>query len=144
MEKTATVSGCIAPMFTPFCENGELDWDGAAAFVDWLSETEGLDAIFVRSGMGQTYLWTADEIRRAPQIAVDAAQGRRAILVGTSGVWDRDPNHRPPADVYTEQTIEFSLIAKEAGAVPVVLVPAALSAATRKEAQGAIRAYFRA
>jgi 4-hydroxy-tetrahydrodipicolinate synthase len=116
------IRGVIAPMFTPFTASGELDLKGAANLVRHLADTGYVDGVFVRSGLGQMYTFTAAEVLDLAKAALDAAEGRLPILVGCAGEWNGDLERRPDPKRYLEETIKLCSAASEMGADAAVLV----------------------
>jgi len=133
--------GVIAPMFTPFLPDGTLDLEGAAALVDYLAGCGYVDGVFVRSGLGQMYTFTADEVLALARVAVNAANGRVPILVGAGGVWDRNDQHRPDPRKYVQESIDLAAKVVHMGAAAAVLpVPLALPPADMRQYYAAVAA----
>ena len=136
--------GVIAPMFTPFRKDGEIDLEGAANLVRYLAGTGYVDGIFVRSGLGQMYTLTVAETLALARAAVDAAQGSVPILVGCAGEWDGDLSRRPDPERYLEQSVYLVAEAIRMGAAGAVLViPAALAVDGKDAAELVVEYYSR-
>ena len=114
------IHGCISPVFTAFDSEGRIDQTGQRAILDYLVETHAVNAYFVRSGMGQMFTFSYDDVRQMAEIACGHMAGKGAILVGATGIWDRNYNKRPDPKVFTKQAIELSQFAENAGAAGVV------------------------
>lgn len=115
------IHGCMAPVFTAFHEDGRIDPDGQRAIFDSLLETGAVTTFFVRSGMGQMYTFDMDDTRLMADLACGHLKGKAPVLVGTSGIWDRNPDKKPDPKVYAAQALELSKYAEQAGADGVVL-----------------------
>jgi len=119
--------GPIAPVFTAFNDDGSLDDRGQRELLDCLMEPGAISAYFVRSGLGQMYTFSYDEVK---QITVNACQhlgGKAPVLVGAAGIWDQNRDRRPDPAVYVQQAVELSQFAEGNGADGVVLtIPDAL------------------
>lgn len=114
------VRGSIAPVFTAFNQDGTLDDAGQREFMDFLVERGGIGAYFVRSGMGQMYTFSFDDVKQLAQNVCPHMQGKGPVLVGVSGEWDRDRTRRPDRNTFISQCKELTLIAADAGASGVV------------------------
>ncbi len=114
------INGPIAPVFTAFTDDGELDPTGQCNLLDYLVDHGGISAYFVRSGLGQMYTFRFDEIKRIAETACSHMADKGPVLVGASGEWDRNRQARPnPAD-YTRQAVELSRYAVSVGAAGIV------------------------
>lgn len=129
MQVPAYVNGCIAPTFTAFGDDGSFDEAGQRNLLDYLESVGGISAYFVRSGMGQMYSFSYDEVKAIARVACGHLAGRTPVLVGCSGVWDRNYDARPDRAAYLKQGIELGQYAAEQGAdgavytMPEALVP---------------------
>ena len=66
-----------------------------ASAVSWIScLTAAASAPFVRSGMGQMFTFSYEDVQAMARTACSHLKGR-AVLVGTTGIWDRDRNNYP-------------------------------------------------
>ncbi len=113
--------GPIANVFTAFHEDGAFDGDGQRAILDALLATEAISAYFVRSGMGQMYTFSAEEVKAIAHCACTHMNGKGPVLVGVSGAWDRRPETRRAAADYTGETIRLAQHAQDEGAAGVVI-----------------------
>lgn len=121
------VYGSIAPTFTVFKEDGSLDLDGQTRLLEYMLSKGSVSAFFVRSGMGQMFAFSLEEVKQLAETACKVIKGRSAVLVGCSGIWDRNYDCRPPREKYVYETIELSRFAEGIGADGVVLtIPEAL------------------
>lgn len=119
--------GSIAPTFTVFTAEGKLDLDGEARLLDYMLDRGSISAFFIRSGMGQMYTFSMDEVKAITQLACAKIKGHSAVLIGTSGIWDRNYDRRPDPALYLRQAVELSQYAQDCGADAVVhTIPEAL------------------
>jgi 4-hydroxy-tetrahydrodipicolinate synthase len=73
--------GVGTALITPFREDGSLDEDALAKFVDW-QITEGVNFLVPCGTTGENPTLTADEHQRVVELTVKAANGRVAVLAG--------------------------------------------------------------
>ena len=138
-----TPEGVIVPMFTPCTEEGQLDPEGIQGYVQYLESRAGISYIFVRSGVGRMYTFTCDETRLMMKEALSASASK-PILPGTAGEYDGNPEAKPLAEEYTQQTIELSQEAHALGAPAVVIVlPSALPLKRRDSSEDVIFEYYK-
>ncbi|MCX8064708.1 MAG: dihydrodipicolinate synthase family protein [Candidatus Hydrogenedentes bacterium] len=143
MEIPSFLYGSIAPTFTIFKENGEIDIEGQSRLLDYMLEKGGVSAFFVRSGMGQMYTFSFDEVKLIADLACRKVKGYSAVLVGCSGIWDRNFDKRPPRKKYIQESIELSKYAKDIGADGVVLtIPEAIAPEGNETISDVIVKYF--
>ncbi len=144
MDVPKFVQGAIAPTFTVFKEDGSLDDDGQRRFMDYLLETDAISAYFIRSGMGLTYTFSMEDTRHIARNICSHLDGVAPVLVGCSGIWDRNYDKRPEPRVYIEQGVALGNYALELDAAGVVyLVPEALLPHDGESHQAMIERYFR-
>jgi len=137
--------GAIAPVYTVFDETGAFDESGQRAFLDYLAETGGLTAYFVRSGLGQMYAFSYEEVRAITRIACGHFAGKAPVFVGTTGIWDRNLDRRPDPDVFLEQAVSLSRYAQDCGAAAVVhTMPEAITPVAHEGFDDVILRYFEA
>ena len=123
------VTGCIAPVFTAFHEDGSLDDEGQRNFLDFLLERGAISAYFLRSGMGQMYTFDVEDTKQLARTACAKLKGIGPVMMGCSGVWDRNYDKRPDPKVFRAQGLELSRFAEGEGAdaivhtMPEALVP---------------------
>jgi len=121
------VYGSIAPTFTVFKEDGSLDPDGQIRLLEYMINKGAISAFFIRSGMGQMYTFSFEEVKQLAEIACKVVKGHSAVLIGCSGIWDRNYDRRPPREKYVREAMELSRFAEGIGADGVVLtIPEAL------------------
>ena len=138
-----SIRGCIAPTFTIFGSDLSFDPDGQRRFLDFLVDRGGISAFFVRSGMGQMYTFSFDDVKAMASTACGHLKGRARVLVGASGIWDRDRENYPDPAVYTNQAVELSKYAEEQGADGVVhTVPEAILPRDGQTAADVVLTYF--
>ena len=139
----AAPTGPVAPVFTTFAADGSLDCTGQRRFLDFLLGDGAIRALFVRSGMGQMYTFTFDEVRTLAELSVKHAGESAPVLVGASGIWDRDPDRLPDPDRYTDEAIGLSRLAEDFGAAGVVhTVPEAIAPVEGQSHDDVARVYF--
>lgn len=135
--------GCIAPTFSIFRSDLSFDPDGQRRFLDFLLDRGGISAFFVRSGMGQMYTYSYEDVQGMARVACDHLKGRAPVLVGTTGIWDRDREHYPDPDVFTRQAVELSQYAEEQEADGVVhTIPEAILPRNGQTEADVILEYF--
>lgn len=137
------VRGCIAPVFTACHEDGRLDDEGQRAILDSLVETKAVSAYFVRCGMGQMFSFDYDDVRQIARTSCTHLAGRGSVLVGTTGIWDRDRAKRPDPEVFLRQAVELSRYAEEVGAAGVVhTIPEAIEPKEGQSCHDVVLEYF--
>ena len=137
------LNGLIAPVFTAFDVSGRLDEAGQRALLDCLAAGGLIDAFFVRSGMGRMYAFDFDEVRQIARLAVNHMKGRTPVLVGATGVWDRDYDRRPDREEFTRQAVELSRYAEGIGAAGCVhTIPEAIAPEEGETAATVTLRYF--
>jgi len=143
MERIKQLVGAVAPTFTVFKENGALDDDGQRRLVDFLLLSESISAYFIRSGMGLMYTFSMEDVRQIARNLCKHLDGIAPVLVGTSGIWDRNYDRLPEPHVYIEQGIELGNYAMELGAAGAVYtVPECLKPHPGETEQEMIERYF--
>lgn len=143
MQVPPYVNGCIAPTFTAFKDDGSFDEEGQQHLLDYMESVGGISAYFVRSGMGQMYSFGYDEVKALTRVACRHLAGRAPVLVGCSGIWDRNYDARPDRAEYIKQGIALGQYAAENGADGVVYtVPEALVPEKEGDFDGLIFDYF--
>jgi 4-hydroxy-tetrahydrodipicolinate synthase len=121
------IRGSIAPTFTAFNEDGTLDDQGQRNLMDFMEEQGGVNAYFIRAGMGQMYAFNVDDVKQLTTNVCSHVKEDTAILVGCNGEWNRDYTKRPDPEKFIQQGVELSKFAEGAGAAGVVhTVPEAL------------------
>ena len=73
--------GVVPPMVTPFRENGEVDYEGLAALVQFLSGQ--VDGLFINGSYGGGVLMTEAERKGVAEATLKAAQGKIPVIVHT-------------------------------------------------------------
>ena len=126
----AFIRGSIAPVFTVFNEDRSIDEAGQRNLLDFLMDRGGISAYFVRSGMGQMYAYSAEDVRLMIELATEHLRGRAPVMAGCSGIWDRNYDRRPDPDRYTAEAVEFCKFAEDHGVDAAVLtIPEGLAPA---------------
>ncbi len=92
--------GLGTALVTPFREDGALDEEALAKFVDW-QITEGVNFLVPCGTTGENPALTADEHRRVVEITVKSANGRVAVLAGAGS------NSTPRAVELAEQAVDL-------------------------------------
>lgn len=137
------IHGVIANVFTVFNDDLSLDDDGQRRFLDALFATNSISAYFVRSGMGQMYTFSAEDVKQIARTACGHLAGKAHVLVGSSGVWDRNRDRRPDPARFIEESIELSRYAEDAGASGVVhTMPEAILPTEKRSATDISLDYF--
>ncbi|HEY3283053.1 MAG TPA: dihydrodipicolinate synthase family protein [Armatimonadota bacterium] len=117
-----SVQGVITPLFTPFHEDGRLDTQGLGNLVRHLVRGGKVSSVFVRSGLGQMWLYSRDDFGAAVSTVVEAAEGHVSVFVGASGLWDGELAHRPDPQEYTDQSRDLARWSVRLGAHALVLM----------------------
>ena len=139
------VRGAIAPVFSVFQENGALDEEGQRTFLNFLLQSGDISAYFVRSGMGLMYTYSMEDTKQMARVACAHLRGKGAVLVGCSGIWDRNLDRLPDPDAYLAEGIELGQYALDQGADGVVYtVPECLKPAAGQTESDVILRYFEA
>jgi 4-hydroxy-tetrahydrodipicolinate synthase len=99
--------GSLTALITPF-KNGKLDEDALARFVDW-QITEGTHGLVPTGTTGESPTLDYDEHKRVVEITIEAARGRVPVMAGTGSN-------------STEEAIELSTFAEQAGASGLLIV----------------------
>jgi 4-hydroxy-tetrahydrodipicolinate synthase len=99
--------GSLTALITPF-KNGKLDEDALARFVEW-QITEGTHGLVPTGTTGESPTLDYDEHKRVIEITVEAARGRVPVMAGTGSN-------------STEEAIELSTFAEQAGASGLLIV----------------------
>lgn len=121
------IRGSIAPTFTAFNEDGSLDDPGQRNFLDFLEGQGGINAYFIRAGMGQMYAFNVDDVKQLAANVCGHLAGRKPVLVGCNGHWNRDYTKRPDEALFIRQGIELGKYVQDLGASGVVhTIPEAL------------------
>ncbi|HOV32763.1 MAG TPA: dihydrodipicolinate synthase family protein [Candidatus Hydrogenedens sp.] len=121
------IYGSIAPTFTIFKEDGSLDLSGQVRLLEYMVNHGSISAFFIRSGMGQMYAFSFDEVKQIAEVACKVVKGHAAVLIGCSGIWDRNYDKRPDRQQYINEAVELSRFAEGIGADGVVhTIPEAL------------------
>ncbi len=137
------LQGAIAPTFTVFREDGSLDDAGQRRFLDFLLESDAINAFFIRSGMGLMYTFSMDDTKHIARNVCAHLDGVAPVLIGCSGIWDRNYDKRPDPLRYIEQGVELGNYACELGAAGAVYTtPEALEPHTGETEQEMIERYF--
>ncbi len=137
------MQGAIAPTFTVFKEDGTLDDAGQRRFLDFLLEMDAINAFFIRSGMGLMYTFNMEDTKQIARNVCSHLKGAAPVLVGCSGIWDRNYDKRPDPLRYIEQGVELGNYACELGAAGTVYtMPEALLPHAGESEQELIERYF--
>ncbi len=137
------IHGSIAPVFTSFDEDGAFHEQGQRNFLDFLIERGGISAYFVRCGMGQMYTFSYEDVEAMARTACGHLAGKAPVLVGTTGVWDRNNDKRPDPEVFTNQAVELSKFAEGLGSDAVVhTVPQAILPQSGQTHADVLQSYF--
>ncbi|MDZ4859783.1 MAG: dihydrodipicolinate synthase family protein [Candidatus Hydrogenedentes bacterium] len=139
----AIVRGAIANVFTVWDEQGRIDENGQRNLIDYIHDNGSVCSYFVRSGMGQMYTYDVDDVKKMAVLACRHLEGRGPVIVGTSGIWDRNLDRRPDTEVFTRQACELSQFAEQQGAAGIVLtLPEALAPKGGETHRDVILRYF--
>lgn len=102
------ITGVIVPMLTPF-KDVAVDEGGIAALADFLI-ARGVSGVFAMGTNGEGALLTSEERKYIAQVVIQAVAGRVPVIIHTG-------------TITTEETIDLSRHASEAGADAVAIVP---------------------
>lgn len=100
--------GSYVALITPMRDDGSLDEDAFAAFVDW-QIGQGTDGIVPVGTTGESPTLSHDEHKRVVEIAVEVAQKRVPVIAGSGSN-------------STAEAIDFTRHAKQAGADAALIV----------------------
>jgi 4-hydroxy-tetrahydrodipicolinate synthase len=100
--------GSLVALITPFTDDGAVDEDGFARFVDW-QINQGTNGIVPVGTTGESPTLTHDEHKRVVEIAVEVARGRVPVIAGTGSN-------------STAEAVELTKHAKRAGANAALVV----------------------
>lgn len=139
------IQGSIAPVFTAFTATGAIDEAGQRNLLDFLLERGGISAYFLRCGMGQMYAFEEDDVHQMIRLATDHMKGRAPLMLGCSGIWDRNYDKRPERATYTAQAVAFCRAAEAHGADAVVLtIPEGIAPEGEETPHDVVIRYFEA
>ena len=119
----AQLRGVIAFPVTPFRSNLDLDLEGLRHNVDWLIG-HGIKALVAAGGTGELYSLTVEEAQAVHRTAIEAANGRAAVICGVGGK--------------LREATALAVQAEKAGAAGILMLPAAYGAA----AEDGMLAYY--
>jgi 4-hydroxy-tetrahydrodipicolinate synthase len=115
-------------MLTALIEDRTLDEVGNRSVVDFYKGTGAITTIFARSGTGQMYSFSFDEVKALIDIVVPEAGNDIHVIAGTSGTFPgRTRDKLPEEEKYIEETLELSKYAEDRGATGVVVLPLGLT-----------------
>jgi len=128
------LTGVITPMLTALNEDLSLDEEGNRSLIRWYKRTGAVTTIFVRSGTGQMFTYSYDEVKTMIDLAIPEAKGDLYIMPGTSGTFpDGDESRLPKESDYVRETLELSAYAERRGADAVVVLPLGLTPSAKFE-----------
>ncbi|OZC87669.1 4-hydroxy-tetrahydrodipicolinate synthase [Rhodococcus sp. 05-340-1] len=78
----SNINGSIAPLITPFKDNGQLDTDSLRRLVEWQIDA-GTHGISIGGSTGEPSSQTIDERIEAIEVVADAVAGRVPFIAGT-------------------------------------------------------------
>ncbi len=137
------VRGPIAPVFTIFRDDGSLDPEGQRRFLEFLETRGAIRAYVVRSGLGQMYTFRFEEVRLLAETARRHLRDRAPLIVGCSGIWDRNRNRYPDPEIYLREAVELSRFARGIGAAGAMhVVPEAIRPRPGETIDDVIFRYF--
>ncbi|MGO1833069.1 MAG: dihydrodipicolinate synthase family protein, partial [Actinomycetaceae bacterium] len=106
----ASISGSIAPIVTPFTDDGSVDHDSLRGLVDW-QLANGSDGISIGGSTGEPSAQTIAERAEAIRTVAAAVDGRVPFLPGTG-------------TAKLDETLELTSAARDAGAdMALVITP---------------------
>ena len=121
-------TGVITPMLTALNEDRTLDEVGNRSVVQWYKDTGAITTIFARSGTGQMYSFTFEEVQTLIDTVMPEAGNDIYVIAGTSGTFpERRRDKLPEEGKYIEETLELSTYAEDKGATGVVVLPLGLT-----------------
>jgi 4-hydroxy-tetrahydrodipicolinate synthase len=103
------LKGYFVPLFTPFNRDGSVDEQAMRDNIAYLVQ-EGIHGITLTGSFGEFPLLSSEERIRLYKVAVDAAQGRCAVVAGT-------------AHASTKETIRLSQAAQDVGVDGIMVIP---------------------
>jgi 4-hydroxy-2-oxoglutarate aldolase len=79
---TKSIHGVIAPMITPFTENGDVDYDAFASNIEWWNKDDLGGRLVLGSNSEAAYL-SYEERLKLIELTVETARKDRTVLAGT-------------------------------------------------------------
>ncbi len=145
MKIPAFVRGSIAPTFTVFNEQLEIDEAGQRNLLDYLLLSGAINCYFIRSGLGQMYTFSLEEVKRLAKLTCEHLAGKAPVLVGCNGIWDRNRDRRPDPAKFLAEAVELSRYAESIGAAGVVhTIPEAILPGEGESVRDVFMRYFTA
>ncbi len=143
MKIPAFIKGSLAPTFTAFNEDGSFAPRGQRNLLDFMLQSGGVSAFFIRSGLGQMYTFGVEDTKELIQTTCQHLRGKAPVMAGCSGVWDRNYDKPPDPETFQAQAVELSQFAQEQGVDAVVhTMPEALAPAGGQDMDGLILSFF--
>lgn len=99
----------ICPAITPFCEDGNIDFESAGRFYDHLINN-AIDGVLIGGSLGEFFGQTLKQREALAQFAVEHIAGRMKVIIGT-------------ANMIAEEIAPLSNACLDAGADAVMIVP---------------------
>ena len=103
------LKGYFVPIFTPFNRDGSVDEQAMRDNIAYLVR-EGIHGITLTGSFGEFPLLSSEERIHLYKVAVDAVQGRCAVVAGT-------------AHASTAETIRLSRAAQDVGVDGIMVIP---------------------
>jgi len=127
-EMPEMLTGVITPMLTALNEDLTLDEDGNRSLIEWYKRTGAVTTIFVRSGTGQMFTYSYEEVETMIDLVLEEAKDDLYVMPGTSGTFPSGVREkRPNESKYIQESIELTRYAEKRGADGVVVLPLGLS-----------------
>ncbi len=122
------LTGVITPMLTALNEDLSLDEAGNRSLVRWYKDTGAVTTIFARSGVGQMFTYSFDEVKSMIDTVTSEAKDDIYVMPGTSGTFPGgDEKKLPDESDYIEEALTLSTYAEDKGATAVVVLPLGLT-----------------
>ena len=95
--------------------------------------------------MGQMYTYSYEDVTSMTSTACAHLAGIAPVVMGTTGIWDRNFDRRPDRDTFVREAIELSRFAEDAGAAATVhTLPEAILPASGETPADVTMRYFEA
>jgi len=104
------LTGPMMSLWTPFRENGDIDYEGVRRIIDYTVDEGGSKTVIITAGDSLYTVLSDDEVAELAKVVVDHTAGR-AMVVAAADFWS------------TRQTVEFARYAREIGADMVMVAP---------------------
>ena len=110
-EVRRALTGPFVSLHTPFCENGDIDYEGVRRIIDYAVEEAGSKTFILTAGDSLFTVLADDEIAELTKFVVDHTAGRAMVVAAADLFWS------------TRQTVQFAHYARDTGADMLMVAP---------------------